>query len=184
MPRRSLSGRCKPSFTPLPSVDVIISLIVAMDRRGVIGAGGDLPWRLSDDLKQFKAITMGKPIIMGRKTHESIGRPLPGRRNIVLTRQRGYTAQGCVVVHDVEDALAACAGAEEIMVMGGATLYEQFLPRAGRIYLTRVEAEVNGDTWFPPFDESAWNEVERQDRQADARNEYPVSFQVLERKGY
>ena len=161
---------------------MIISLIVAMDRRGVIGAGGDLPWRLSDDLKQFKAITMGKPLVMGRKTHESIGRPLPGRRNIVLTRQQGYTAQGCVVCYDVESVLAACAGFEEVMVMGGATLYELFLPRAGRIYLTRVQAEVDGDTWFPPFDESAWNEVERQERQADARNEYPVSFRVLERK--
>ena len=168
----------------MPSVDVIISLIVAMDRRGVIGAGGALPWRLSDDLKQFKAITMGKPLVMGRKTHESIGRPLPGRRNIVLTRQRGYTAPGCVVVHDVEDALAACAGAEEVMVMGGATLYELFLPRAGRIYLTRVQAEVNGDVHFPPFDESAWNEVERREHQADAHNEYPHSFQLLERKVY
>ena len=155
-----------------------------MDRRGVIGAGGALPWRLSDDLKQFKAITMGKPLVMGRKTHESIGRPLPGRRNIVLTRQRDYKAQGCDVRHSVEDALAACAGAEEAVVMGGATLYELFLPRAGRIYLTRVEAEVDGDTWFPPFDDSAWNEVERQDRQADERNEYAVSFRVLERKGY
>ena len=101
---------------------MIISLIVAMDRRGVIGAGGALPWRLSDDLRHFKAITMGKPLIMGRKTHESIARPLPGRQNIVLTRQRDYTAQGCTVVHDVEDALAAGAGFEEVMVMGGAAV--------------------------------------------------------------
>lgn len=162
---------------------MIISLIVAMDRRGVIGAGGALPWRLSDDLKRFKAITMGKPLLMGRKTHESIGRPLPGRQNIILTRQRGYEAQGCAVVHDVEDALAACAGFEEVMVMGGAALYEVFLPRAGRIYLTRVRAEVEGDTWFPPFDESAWNEVERRDYPADERNEYPCSFRVLEKTG-
>ena len=183
MQRRNLSARCKPSFTPLPSVDVIISLIVAMDRRGVIGMDGALPWRLSGDLRNFKAITMGKPIIMGRKTHESIGRPLPGRQNIVLTRQKGYTAQGCDVRHDVEDALAACAGAEEVMVMGGAALYEQFLPRAGRIYLTRVQAEVDGDTHFPQFDESVWNEVERQDSQADADNEYPYSFLVLEKAG-
>ena len=125
---------------------------------------------------------MGKPLIMGRKTHESIGRPLPGRHNIVLTRQAGYTAGGCTIVHDVEDALAACAGAEEVMVMGGAALYEQFLPRAGRIYLTRVQAEVEGDTLFPPFDERAWNELERQDHQADAHNEYPYSFLLLERK--
>ena len=162
---------------------MIISLIVAMDRRGVIGAGGALPWRLSDDLRHFKAITMGKPLIMGRKTHESIARPLPGRQNIVLTRQRGYKAQGCTVVHDVEDALAAGAGFEEVMVMGGAALYEQFLPRAARIYLTRVEAEVDGDTWFPPFDASAWNEIERRDHPADERNEHPYSFRVLEKSG-
>ena len=153
-----------------------------MDRRGVIGAGGTLPWRLSDDLKQFKAITMGKPLVMGRKTHESIGRPLPGRRNIVLTRQQDYEAPGCVVCHDVEGALAACAGFEEVMVMGGASLYELFLPRAGRIYLTRVEAEVDGDTWFPPFDDSAWMEVEHRGHPADANNEYAHSFRVLEKQ--
>ncbi len=162
---------------------MIISLIVAMDRRGVIGADGALPWRLSDDLKRFKAITMGKPLIMGRKTHESIGRPLPERRNIILTRQQEYTAEGCIVCDNAEEALAACAGYEEVMVMGGATLYELFLPRAGRIYLTRVQAEVDGDTWFPPFDESAWNVVERRDYPADANNEYACSFQVLEKTG-
>lgn len=160
---------------------MIISLIVAMDRRGAIGKDGALPWRQSEDLKRFKAITMGKPLVMGRKTHESIGRPLPGRRNIVLTRQRDYKAQGCVVCHDVESALAACAGAGEVMVMGGASLYAAFLPGASRIYLTRVEAEVNGDTHFPPFDENAWNEVERRERRADANNEYPCSFLLLEK---
>ena len=148
----------------------------------MIGADGALPWRLSADLRNFKSITMGKPLIMGRKTHESIGRPLPGRQNIVLTRQGDYNSEGCVIVHDVEDALTACAGAGEVMVMGGAALYEQFLPRAGRIYLTRVQADVNGDTHFPPFDESAWNQVERRDHPADERNDYPCSFLVLERK--
>ena len=160
---------------------MIISLIVAMDRRGVIGAGGALPWRLSDDLKHFKAITMGKPLIMGRKTHESIGRPLPGRENIVLTGQSDYVAEGCTVFHEIQTALEACAHHAEVMVMGGAALYEQLLPRATRIYLTRVEAEVNGDTWFPQFDPGAWNELERRDHPADDRNEYPYSFQVLER---
>ncbi len=160
---------------------MIISLIVAMDRRGVIGHDGALPWRLSADLRHFKAITMGKPLVMGRKTHESIGRPLPGRQNIVLTRQEGYASAGCTIVHDVEDALAACAGSEEVMVMGGAALYELFLPRAGRIYLTRVQAEVDGDTWFPPFDASAWHEVEHRDHPADARNEHPCSFLLLEK---
>ena len=161
---------------------MIISLIVAMERRGIIGSNGALPWRLSDDLRRFRAVTMGKPLIMGRKTHESIGRPLPGRRNIVLTRQPDYRAGGCVVCHDPEQALADCADAAEVMVMGGATLYEQFLPRAQRIYLTRVHAEVAGDVRFPPFDEQAWRELERQQHAADERNEYPHSFSVLERK--
>ena len=161
---------------------MIISLIVAMDRRGIIGAGGSLPWRLADDLQRFKAITMGKPLIMGRKTHESIARPLPGRRNLVLTRQRDYRAPGCEVCHDPDGALAACAGRDEVMVIGGAALYAAFLPRAGRIYLTRVQAEVAGDTRFPPFDESAWRELERRDYPADARNEYPCTVLALERK--
>ena len=160
---------------------MIISLIVAMDRQGVIGLDGALPWRLSADLKHFKAVTMGKPLIMGRRTHESIGRPLPGRQNIVLTRQPHYTARGCVIVHDLEAALTACADRSEVMVIGGATLYAQFLPRAGRIYLTRVEADVDGDKHFPPFAASAWNAVERHAGQADERNEYPCSFLVLER---
>ena len=161
---------------------MIISLIVAMDRQGIIGANGALPWRLSSDLKHFKAITMGKPLIMGRKTHESIGRPLPGRENIILTRQKDYLAEGCAVFHEIEAALEACANHAEVMVIGGAPLYDQLFPRATRIYLTRVEAEVNGDTWFPQFDDNAWNELERQDYPADERNEYPYSFLLLERR--
>lgn len=160
---------------------MIISIIVAMDRQGIIGANGALPWRLADDLQRFKAITMGKPLIMGRKTHESISRPLPGRRNLVLTRQPDYAAPGCLICHSVEDALTACADAEEGMVMGGAELYQLFLPRAARVYLTRVQAEVVGDTRFPPFDERAWRVLERQDYQADARNEHPFSCLLLER---
>ena len=119
---------------------------------------------------------------MGRKTHESIGRPLPGRENIVITRQKDYRAEGCTVFNEIETALEACANHAEVMVMGGASLYKELFPRAARIYLTRIEAEVNGDTWFPQFDDSAWNEVERRDCQADERNEYPYSFLVLERK--
>ena len=160
---------------------MIISFIVAMDRQGVIGVNGQLPWRLSNDLKHFKAVTMGKPLIMGRKTHESIGRPLPGRENIVITRQKDYTAAGCAVFNAIETALEYCSGHEEIMVMGGAGLYEQLFSRAARIYLTRVDATVSGDTYFPEFDETGWSEVERQDHQADENNEYPHSFSVLER---
>jgi len=159
-----------------------ISLIVAMDRNGVIGAGGRLPWRLSADLKRFKAITMGKPIVMGRKTHESIGRPLPGRENIVITRDRNFRAPGCTVVHGVDAALDRCRDVEEVMVMGGAELYRQLLPRADRMYLTEVNAAVVGDTRFPEWDRAAWRELSRENHPADAANQYSYSFAILERR--
>jgi len=159
-----------------------VSLIVAMDRNGVIGAGGRLPWRLPADLKRFKAITMGKPIVMGRKTHESIGRPLPGRENIVVTRDPDFRAPGCTVVHSVEAALDHCRGAEEVMIMGGAELYRQLLPRADRIYLTHVQAEVPGDTRFPDWQRGEWKEVSREDHPADGQNEHPYGFVILDRK--
>ncbi len=161
-----------------------ISLIVAMDRRGLIGANGRLPWHLSADLKHFKAITMGKPIVMGRKTHASIGRPLPGRENIVLTRDPGYSAPGCTVLRSVEAVLAHCGAAEEIMIMGGAEIYARFLPRAARIYLTRIDAEVDGDTRFPHWEElsgPAWHETGRQYFAAGTGNPWSFSFSVLER---
>ena len=161
-----------------------ISLIVAMDRRGLIGANGRLPWHLSADLKHFKAITMGKPIVMGRKTHASIGRPLPGRENIVLTRDPGYSAPGCTVLRSVEAVLAHCGAAEEIMIMGGAEIYARFLPRAARIYLTRIDAEVDGDTRFPHWEElsgPAWHETGRQYFVAGTGNPWSFSFSVLER---
>ena len=120
----------------------MISLIVAVSTNKVIGAQGDLPWRLSDDLKRFKAVTMGKPIVMGRKTWDAIGRPLPGRQNIVITRKPGYTAAGCIVVTSLEDAIATAGDAEEIMVIGGSQIYQLALPLATRLYLTRVHARV------------------------------------------
>lgn len=159
-----------------------IALIAAMDRQGVIGANGGMPWRLRDDLRRFKALTMGKPLIMGRKTHESIGRALPGRKNIVITRQRDYQAPGCVVAHDLEAALAACPRPGEVMVMGGGAVYEQLLPRAARLYLTQVDAEVAGDAWFPRFERGAWRQAERRDYPADEHNEYPCSLRILERE--
>lgn len=158
-----------------------ISLVVAMDRKGVIGAGGKLPWHLPADLRRFKQITMGKPILMGRRTHESIGRPLPGRENIVITRDRGYRAPGCTVLHDVESALAHCRDAEEIMVIGGAELYRQLLPRADRIYLTEVQAEVSGDTHFPEWKRGEWREIAREEVRADESNRYPFALLVLDR---
>lgn len=161
---------------------MILSIIVAMDEQNVIGLNGDLPWRLSADLQNFKKITMGKPIIMGRKTHESIGRPLPGRENIIITRQVDYTSPGCTVMHSIEEVLANYQEHEELMMMGGAELYEQTIKLAQRIYLTRVHASVKGDTWFPEFDLAEWNEVHNEQFNQDERNEYAFSYKILERK--
>jgi len=159
----------------------MISIIVAASTNNVIGANGDLPWRLSADLKHFKAITMGKPIVMGRKTWDSIGRPLPGRQNIVITRQADFVAEGCNVVASTEEATAATAGADEIMVIGGSQVYSLFLPAAGRLYLTRVHAEIEGDAFFPEIDESAWRLVGDDSHSSDDRNAFDYSFLTYER---
>jgi dihydrofolate reductase len=159
---------------------MVISLIVAMAANRVIGRDNKLPWRLPNDLRRFRALTMGKPLVMGRKTFESIGRPLDGRHNIVVSRNPDYRAEGCTVVHSPEAALAAAVPAEELFVAGGAELYAQFLPRAHRLYLTLVHARVEGDTFFPTYDESQWREIEREDHQADGRHAYAYSFLVLE----
>jgi len=160
---------------------MIISIIVAMDKKGVIGLEGDLPWRLSADLKHFRAITMSKPLIMGRKTHESIGRPLPGRKNIVLTRANDFDAEGCTIVHSLDDAFQAAGDVDEIIIMGGSRIYDQSLARAGRLYLTEVHADVSGDVYFPEFDKAEWLELERQDHSADEKNDFDYSFVVMER---
>ena len=160
---------------------MLISIIVAMDDNGVIGVDGKLPWRLSSDLRHVKEITMGKPIIMGRKTHESIGRPLPGRENIILTRDKNYQAEGCTVLNSLDDLFMHCRYHDEIMILGGAELYKQFLSRAKLIYLTEVHTRVNGDTYFPGYDAQQWEEVDRQDFNADDRNEFDYSFVVLEK---
>ena len=160
---------------------MIIAIIVAMDRQGIIGMNYQLPWHLSSDLRNFKKITMGKPIIMGRRTHAAIGRPLPGRENIVLSADPGYKAEGCTVMHSLEDVFAYLKDREEVMFMGGADIYAQVLERTDRIYLTEVHADVKGDTRFPSFDRSAWEEISRQDFKADEKNEYDYSFVILER---
>jgi len=160
-----------------------IALIVALARNCVIGRDNQLPWRLSADLQHFKQLTMGKPVVMGRKTYESIGKPLPGRTNIVLTRDTDFKAEGCVLVHDVDAALAAGGDAEEIMVMGGSNLYAQLLPRADRLYLTEVHADIDGDASFPDFDRQRWRELSRESHSSDERNQYPFDFVVLERSG-
>lgn len=159
-----------------------ISIIVAMDKKGIIGLEGGLPWHLSADLKHFKTITMGKPLIMGRKTHKSIGRPLPGRKNIVLTHSKEFKAEGCTVVHSLEDAFQATGDVDEVMIMGGSGIYDQSLARARRLYLTEVDADVRGDVYFPEFDKGEWIEVEREEHSADDKNDFDYSFVVMERK--
>jgi dihydrofolate reductase len=161
----------------------VISIIVAASANNVIGAQGDLPWRLSDDLKRFKAVTMGKPIVMGRKTWESIGRALPGRQNIVITRRQKFVADGCDVVHSVDEAMSAAGNVGEIMVIGGSQVYELFLPAAQRLYLTRVHADVDGDAFFPAVDEDEWQLVSEEMYATDERNEFDCSFRDSERTG-
>ena len=158
-----------------------ISIVVAMDTGGVIGRDNGLPWHLPADLQHFKKTTMGKPILMGRKTHESIGRPLPGRTNIVITRDSGYRAAGCVVVNSIDAALAAAGDQDEIMVIGGADFYRQVLPRTDTIYLTRIHEAFDGDTCFPELNAADWREVERSDHTADAKNPHDYSFIRLDR---
>jgi dihydrofolate reductase len=158
-----------------------LSVIVAMAANRVIGHENRLPWHLPADLQHFKQITMGKPILMGRKTYESIGRPLPGRTNIVITRDKNYVAEGCVVVHSMEEALKAAADSEEVMVIGGAEFYRQALPYAVTLYLTIVEGDFEGDAFFPELDDKQWHEVERTDYQPDEKNPHAYSFVRLER---
>jgi len=166
----------------MSSAEPFVSLIVAMAQNGVIGRDNALPWRLPEDLRRFKASTLGKPILMGRKTFESIGRALPGRSNFVLTRDRGWSAPGVAVVHSVEEALAQAAGAAELVAIGGAEIYRLVLPFARRIYLTHVHADVPGDTYFPEFDATQWADVECSMQPADERHAYPVTFVTLERR--
>ena len=153
-----------------------LSFIVAMDENRLIGSNNQLPWHMPADLALFKRNTMGKPIVMGRKTHDSIGRALPGRRNIVITRDPGFRAEGCEVTLGIDAALALCASEAEVMLIGGASLYEQTLVRANALYITRIHHAFSGDTWFPDFDVDAWNIEEKQDFAADDRNPYPFSF--------
>jgi dihydrofolate reductase len=154
----------------------MISIIVAASENNVIGRDGELPWRLSDDLKRFKAITMGKPIVMGRKTWESIGKPLPGRQNIVITRQRVFTAAGCDVVASVDEAVAAAGVAAEIMIIGGSQIYALFMRHAARLYLTRVHAVIEGDAFFPAPKDDDWQLVSDEVHSADDKNEFDYSF--------
>jgi len=158
------------------------SLVVAMARNRVIGRDNALPWRLPADLAHFKKVTMGHPIVMGRRTYESIGRALPGRRNIVVTRNRAFEAPGCTVVPSLEAAWRAAGDADEVCVIGGTSLFEEALPVADVIHLTEVEADVPGDTYFPKFDRGEWREKEIARQPADERHAYPIRILELERK--
>lgn len=159
-----------------------IAIVVAMAENRVIGRDGTLPWHLPADMARFRALTMGKPIVMGRRTHESIGRALDGRHNIVVTRRPGYRAPGCAVTASLEAALEAASGTAEIAVIGGASIYEGALPIAARIHLTQVHASIDGDVRFPELEPGAWREVSRTKRSADARNRYDMSFIELARR--
>lgn len=160
----------------------LITLVLAVADNGVIGRDNALPWHLPADLAHFKQLTLGKPIVMGRRTFASIGRPLPGRHNVVVTRDRAFAVDGVTVVHGFEEALAACGAVAEVMIIGGAAVFAAALPRAGRIHLTRVHASVAGDVHFPPLDPLVWHEVASQARQADAKNAYAMTFVTLERR--
>jgi dihydrofolate reductase len=159
-----------------------LSLVVAASSNNVIGRDGGLPWHLPDDLRQFKRLTTGKAVIMGRSTYESIGRPLPDRRNIVMTRNAEYVADGCDVVSSVSEAMDAVEGVEEVMIIGGGQVYRDFLPLADRIYLTRVQAELEGDTYFPEIDEAAWRLVSSEHHAADEKHRYAFDVMVFERR--
>lgn len=163
-------------------------IVVAVAENGVIGRNGGMPWRIPSDLKHFKTITMGKPVVMGRKTFESIGRPLPGRTNIVLTRDRNWRADGALTGQSLEEVLrlanegAARSGTGEFAIIGGSTLFEKTLPMAARIELTEVHARPEGDVFFPEFDRSEWRETRREGPIQDEKDEYPYSVMTLERK--
>ena len=159
-----------------------ISLIVARDLNGVIGRDNALPWRLPADLRRFKTLTMGKPMLMGRRTFDSIGRALPGRLNLVLTRDRAWQAPGTVAVHSLDEALKEAQGAAELMVIGGAELFKLVLPLAERVYLTDVEATLSGDTRIPDLVPEEWRELERSAYAIDADHAHAMTFRTLKRR--
>lgn len=158
-----------------------IALIVAMSHHRVIGKDNGMPWHLPADLAHFKTTTMGKPVIMGRKTYLSIGRPLPGRLNVILTRDPEFNVEGATCVDSPESALATVSDAEEVVIIGGQQIFAQFLPLADLLYLTVIDAELDGDTWFPEWQEDEWLEIQRETRAADDKNAYDMTFVTLQR---
>jgi dihydrofolate reductase len=162
---------------------LIVSLIWAMAKNRVIGIENRLPWKLPADMKWFRQHTLGKPIIMGRKTFESFGgKPLPERKNIVITQDKTYQPDNVKVTRSIDEALTLCGDEEEVMIIGGMSLYKQTLPIADRLYMTLVDAEPAGDAWFPEFDLGQWIETEKHIHEADEKNAYPCEFSILNRK--
>lgn len=159
----------------------MLSIIVAVADNGVIGSGNQLPWRLPDDLKRFKALSLGKPVVMGRKTYDSIGRPLPGRLNIIVSRKPDLQIAGCRVVSSLAEAITAAGDAPEIVIVGGADIYRQVLPQVATIHLTRVHADIPGDVLFPKLAENEWREVATEYHPADERHAHAFTFSTLAR---
>lgn len=163
-----------------------ISIIAALSENRVIGKNNDLPWHLPDDMKYFMQTTKGHPVIMGRKNYDSIPekfRPLPNRTNIVVTRQKNFTAPGCLVTHSLNEALhaAASAGSDEIFIIGGAEIYREGMHKANKLYLTEIKGTIEGDTFFPPYDRSKWKETSRLHHPADDRHRFAFDFVVYEK---
>ena len=160
-----------------------ISLVAAMDANRVIGADNDMPWHLPADMKRFRSVTLGKPVVMGRRTYESIGAPLPQRENIILTRDTSFAALGCLVFQELTAVFKTFAerDVDELMIIGGGEVYAQAMPQAGHLYLTRIDAELNGDTWFPEFDERKWTKVSEETHHRDERNAYNLTFEHWKR---
>lgn len=184
------SNNCSTATTGI-SLDVTVSLIVALARNHTIGLNNDMPWHLPDDLRYFRQQTTGKPVVMGRKTFESIGRPLPKRTNIVITRQSDFQPDGVVVVSSLEQALESAraeaakaddASLRDVIIMGGAQIYTQALPRVDRLLLTEIDAEIEGDTFFPEFDRSEWQETSREHREPCEKNPFPYDFVAYQRR--
>ncbi|OGZ00162.1 MAG: dihydrofolate reductase [Candidatus Liptonbacteria bacterium RIFCSPLOWO2_01_FULL_52_25] len=158
----------------------MISIIVAMGKNRVIGNGGNIPWRLPADLKHFKEATMGHAVVMGRKTYESIGKPLPGRTNIVITWQKDYAAPGCVTAASLNEAFKK-AGVGEVFVIGGAEIYREAMPRVDKLYVTLIDRDFEGDAYFPEIDPNEWRVSSRKEGATDEKNPYPYSFLTFER---
>lgn len=160
------------------NLKMVISLIAAMDRNRLIGKDNSLPWNLPEDMRRFRDLTTGKPVIMGRKTFESIGRALPNRKNIVITRDKDYKAEGCIVVDSVKEALKAAEGADEVMIIGGAQVYKEFLPIANKMHLTLIDKEFEGDAYFPEYNKPEWKVVKKEQHKD---NDFEYVFVDLER---